>query len=95
MVTLRIHLDDSDDSNGTLKVVPKSHQNGRLSAEMIQNFRQANGIVTCSVKRGDAILMRPLLVHSSSIGTNPKHRRVIHLEYSAENLPNGLEWYGS
>jgi ectoine hydroxylase-related dioxygenase (phytanoyl-CoA dioxygenase family) len=95
ILTLRFHLDDANETNGALKVVPNSHKHGRLSATKIQNLRQANGMMICSVKRGDAILMRPLLVHSSSSGTSPKHRRVIHLEFSAENLPNGLEWYGS
>jgi ectoine hydroxylase-related dioxygenase (phytanoyl-CoA dioxygenase family) len=95
IVALRIYLDDADESNGALKVVPKSHRLGRLNAKEIQNLRKANKTVACSIKRGEVFLMRPLLVHSSSAGTNPKHRRVIHVEYSREKLPNGLEWYGS
>jgi ectoine hydroxylase-related dioxygenase (phytanoyl-CoA dioxygenase family) len=95
IIALRIHLDDSDETNGALKVVPKSHKNGRLSAEEIQNLLKANKTELCSIKRGKAFLMRPLLIHASSKGINPKHRRVIHVEYSAENLPNGLEFYGS
>ena len=37
--------------------------------------------------------MRPLLLHASASGTAPGHRRVVHLEYAAEPLPGGLEWY--
>jgi hypothetical protein len=37
--------------------------------------------------------MRPLLLHASASGTREGHRRVIHLEYAAEALPDGLEWY--
>ena len=37
--------------------------------------------------------MRPLLLHASASGTALGHRRVIHLEYAAEALPEGLEWY--
>lgn len=95
ILAMRIHLDDADETNGALKVVPKSHNQGRLSAAEIQNLRKANRIEICRIKRGDAFLMRPLLVHSSSAGTSPKHRRVIHIEFSAESLPSGLEWYGS
>ena len=95
MLTMRIHLDDADETNGALKVFPTSHQKGRLSATNIQNLRINHQAEICCVKRGQAFLMRPLLVHSSSAGTNPKHRRVIHIEFSAETLPNGLEWYGS
>lgn len=95
MLAVRIHLDDADEANGTLKVIPKSHKNGRLSSFEIAELTKANKTEICRIKRKDAFLMRPLLVHSSSAGTNPTHRRVIHIEYSAENLPNGLKWYGS
>ncbi len=95
MLTLRFHLDDADSSNGALKVIPKSHQSGRLSADEIKFRRQANETRVCSVKKGDCLIMRPLILHSSSAGTRPKNRRVIHFEFSAEDLPNGLSWYGS
>lgn len=95
MLTVRIHLDDADETNGALKVISKSHKLGRLSADEIQILRKSNKPEICCVESGEAFLMRPLLVHSSSAGTNPTHRRVIHIEFSAENLPNNLEWYGS
>ena len=95
MLAVRIHLDDNDETNGVLKVIPKSHKSGRLSAEDIQNLKTNENVKICRTKRGEAFLMRPLLVHSSSAGTRPTHRRVIHIEYAAENLPNNLEWYGS
>ena len=95
MLTLRFHLDDADEKNGALKVIPKSHENGRLSADEIKLTREANAAYVCSVKKGDCLIMRPLILHSSSAGSNPKNRRVIHLEYAAQDLPNGLKWYGS
>jgi ectoine hydroxylase-related dioxygenase (phytanoyl-CoA dioxygenase family) len=95
MITLRFHLDAADETNGALKVIPRSHKNGRLSAAEINSQRQANETRLCSVKKGDCVIMRPLILHSSSAGTSPKNRRVIHFELSAESLPNGLNWYGS
>lgn len=95
MLTLRFHLDDADETNGALKVIPKTHTKGRLSAEEIKIARKANETVLCSVKKGDCLIMRPLLLHSSSAGSSPRHRRVIHFEMTAENLPNGLIWYDS
>lgn len=95
MLTLRFHLDDTDETNGALKVIPKSHRSGRLSANEIKNWRQANEMLTYRVKKGDCLIMRPLILHSSSAGTSPKNRRVIHLEFSGDDLPNGLDWYGS
>jgi len=95
MITLRFHLDDADETNGALKIIPRSHKNGRLSAEEIKFRRQANETRLCSVKKGDCLIMHPLILHSSSAGTRPENRRVIHLEFSADDLPNGLDWYGS
>ena len=95
MITLRFHLDDTDETNGALKVIPKSHKSGRLSAAEIKSWREANETRLCSVKKGDCLVMRPLILHASSAGTSPKNRRVVHLEFSAEGLPNGLCWYGS
>lgn len=95
MLAIRVHLDDADKTNGALKVFPNSHRNGRLSAAEIQDLKKTNRTEVCNVKRGTAFLMRPLLVHSSSAGTNPVHRRIIHIEFAAENLPDNLEWYGS
>ena len=40
-----------------------------------------------------ALLMRPLLLHASSAAEAPGHRRVIHLEYAVDPLPDGLAWY--
>ncbi|HEY8563497.1 MAG TPA: phytanoyl-CoA dioxygenase family protein [Pyrinomonadaceae bacterium] len=95
MIALRFHLDDADETNGALKVIPKSHRGGRLGAAEIKLRREANETRLCSVKKGDCLIMRPLILHASSRGTNPKNRRVIHFECSPDDLPNGLDWYGS
>jgi hypothetical protein len=36
--------------------------------------------------------MRPLLLHASTVANSPRHRRVIHLEFAADELPDGLAW---
>ena len=36
--------------------------------------------------------MRPLVLHASAAAQSPSHRRVIHIEYASEDLPNGLQW---
>jgi ectoine hydroxylase-related dioxygenase (phytanoyl-CoA dioxygenase family) len=95
MLTLRFHLDDADETNGALKVLPETHKFGRLDATKIQVVKSNNTVTLCVVKKGDCLLMKPLIVHSSSSGTSPNHRRIIHFEFSANNLPNGLQFYGS
>ncbi|MEO6391908.1 MAG: phytanoyl-CoA dioxygenase family protein [Pyrinomonadaceae bacterium] len=92
ILTVRIHLDDTDASNGALKVIPGSHCYGRLDESSMRALIDSAEPTICNVARGGVLLMRPLLLHASSAGTNPAHRRVIHLEFSAQSLPGGLEW---
>ncbi|MBS1507002.1 MAG: WYL domain-containing protein [Bacteroidetes bacterium] len=90
-LTIRIHLDDADESNGALKVIPGS-QNKKLNDSEIQLIVQNSIPQTCAVDAGGIHLMRPLLLHASSKATSQKHRRVLHLEFNASALPNGLVW---
>jgi ectoine hydroxylase-related dioxygenase (phytanoyl-CoA dioxygenase family) len=92
MVTIRLHLDDCDETNGALRVIPGSHRHGRLSASQIADIRSQEAEVLCRTRAGDALLMRPLLLHSSSEALSPSHRRVIHLEYASCQLPGELQW---
>ena len=93
MLTVRLHLDSCDESNGALQVIPGSHQSGRLSAAAIQRLRTQQLATVCSVAAGDALLMRPLLLHSSGRSRTAGHRRVIHIEYTSFALPGGLQWH--
>src|SRR6266403_1181976 len=91
MLAIRIHLDDCAEDNGPLRVISGSHRDGILSDAEIQN-RSKESAAACTVLRGDAILMRPLLLHSSPPATKPSNRRVVHLEFAATELPHGAEW---
>jgi ectoine hydroxylase-related dioxygenase (phytanoyl-CoA dioxygenase family) len=92
MISIRLHLDDSGPENGPLRIICGSHSRGRLSAEQISRWEKGN-CVTCAVPKGGALLMHPLVLHASSACIIPKPRRVIHLEFAAAELPEGLEWY--
>ena len=93
MITLRLHLDDCDANNGALKVIHGSHRHGKLDAAEISRRTTANGPVICEIKKGAALLMRPLILHASSPAQNPSHRRVLHIEFATQDLPNGLKWF--
>lgn len=95
ILTLRIHLDDTDESNGALRLIPGSHARGRLSASKILRLTAASKPTICRVRAGGIVAMKPLILHSSSSGSAPSHRRVLHLEFSPDELPGGLEWYES
>jgi hypothetical protein len=89
-VTIRLHLDDCDATNGALKVVPGSHQRGIVPPETIAAHTAAATV--CAVPAGGVMLMKPLLLHASNRSTSPRPRRVVHLEFSAAELPAGLAW---
>jgi ectoine hydroxylase-related dioxygenase (phytanoyl-CoA dioxygenase family) len=93
MLALRIHLDDCDTRNGALMVISGSHKRGRLTQEAISVWTKTETPTVCEVPRGGVLLMKPLLLHSSSACDRPLHRRVIHFEFSSSGLPEGLSWY--
>ena len=88
--TIRIHLDDTDEGNGALKVILGSHLRNICRIEKI-NWQNTSETI-CSVKAGGAMIMRPLLLHASSRTTTNKKRRVIHIEFSKADLPPGINW---
>lgn len=92
-LTLRIHLDNANKETGVLRVVPGTHRDGRIRSEELLNIVERSEIIECNASPGDVLLMNPLLFHSSRKATTPSHRRIIHIEYSAMELPAPLEWY--
>jgi len=88
--TIRIHLDETDELNGALKVIPQSHKKGIYRPDAI-NLSKENETV-CNVKKGGVMIMRPLLMHASGRTANNKKRRVIHIEFSNKQLPDVLNW---
>jgi len=88
--TIRIHLDDTDEHNGALKVVPGSHLKGVYRPETIDWTKES--MLTCNVDKGGIMIMRPLLLHASDRATGNNNRRVIHIEFANTSLPDGLNW---
>ena len=92
MLTARIHLDDVTDENGPMQVIPGSHRTGKVSS-MDESKCQ-----TVLAKRGDVLLIRPLVEHNS-VPSRPggvQHRRILHLEFASfSHLPDGYEWHES
>jgi hypothetical protein len=90
LLAVRVHLDECGPNDGPLRVVPKSHQLGIVPSERAVTFRQ--GEVTCLAARGDALLLRPLVLHSSSKASGTSRRRVLHLLFGPASLPDGVAW---
>jgi ectoine hydroxylase-related dioxygenase (phytanoyl-CoA dioxygenase family) len=92
MVSVRLHLDDCPKDNGALRVIAGSHSNDTLEERLIQDLAERSVAVTCAMQRGGALVMRPLLLHASSASSIPGHRRIIHFDYAATELPTGMGW---
>ena len=93
MLTLRIHLDASNADTGGLRVIPGTHAYGRIGSKRLLEIVEESQVQECTANPGDVLLMNPLLFHSSRKAVNPRHRRIIHIEYSAMDLPHPLAWY--
>jgi ectoine hydroxylase-related dioxygenase (phytanoyl-CoA dioxygenase family) len=90
MLTARIHLDATTEANGPLRVIPGSHRDGKTLK--LGDLPP----VTLYAKRGDVLLIRPLVTHCSnrSLPNTNRHRRILHLEFaSGRELPGGYEWH--
>lgn len=92
MVAVRLHLDPCGEANGPLRVLPGTHRAGKLTHVEIESLVASRNEATVTAERGAAILMHPLLLHASSPASAPSHRRVLHIEYAAMNLPEPLVW---
>ena len=66
VLALRVHLDDSTEHNGPLRVLPGSHKRDVLSDEEMERMVPETAPVECVVRRGGVLAMGPLLIHSSS-----------------------------
>ena len=83
VLALRVHLDESSDRNGPLRVLPGTHLMGVLTDDAIEQLASQIAAVDCVVPAGGVIAMRPLIVHASSKSLIEAPRRVLHIEYAA------------
>ena len=93
MLAVRVHLDDCGPADGPVRVLPGSHRVGRLSSSAIDAWRGGAEAVDCLAERGAIVALRPLLLHATSPATAAAHRRVVHIEFAAEELPAPLDWH--
>jgi ectoine hydroxylase-related dioxygenase (phytanoyl-CoA dioxygenase family) len=91
MLTLRLHLDDCDARNGALRVLAGSHEIERVDAQQAVSTEESR-VVICVAQAGDVLAMRPCILHSSCKAERPGRRRILHIEYAAQELPPPLQW---
>jgi hypothetical protein len=81
LLAVRLHLDDCDHDNGPLRVASGSHREGVWRSADLAGVTGKFRADICLAREGEALLMRPLLLHASSPATTPRHRRVLHFVY--------------
>ena len=90
LIAVRIHLDDCDEGNGALRVVPGSHKYGRLNPRDVLRNRDRHGEQTIPVNRAGAMIMKPLLLHASSKSSSFAPRRVLQFVLAPLMLAHSL-----
>lgn len=94
MVTLRAHLDACDENNAPLMIAPGSHRLGRVPVDEIESVPERLGYETCLADAGDVWLYATAIIHASEAARVPRHRRVLQVDFSSDELPGGLAWLG-
>jgi ectoine hydroxylase-related dioxygenase (phytanoyl-CoA dioxygenase family) len=87
LLAVRVHLDACGADDGAIEAIPGSHRDERMDADSAGRARAA-----LEAGKGDALLMRPLVLHASRKATGTSRRRVLHFVFGPERLPHGLEW---
>lgn len=94
MVTLRAHLDDVPAANAPLLIAPGSHLHGRVAVNDTDKIIALCGTASCLAEAGDIWLYATPILHASEKAAVPASRRVLQVDYAAEELPGSLEWLG-
>lgn len=94
MLTLRIHLDPVPKTNAPLLVAPGSHRLGRIAEADVPTVVSECGVAACLAEARDVWIYATPILHASERASVATQRRVLQVDYSAENLPGGLQWLG-
>jgi hypothetical protein len=95
MLTLRVHLDSVGADNAPLLRAPGSHRLGRIAEAEVSSVVANCGTFVCLAKAGDVWIYATPILHASDAAVSPTRRRLLRqIDYSARDLPAGLEWLG-
>ena len=86
LVAVRLLLDDCQHGHGPLKVFTGTHQYVRINESTLPQLRDQKREQEYTLSKGEAVMMRPLIVHSSSKAIQTNGRRVLHFLYAPGDL---------
>lgn len=94
MLTIRVHMDSTDANNAPLLIARGSHRYGRVAEGEVLPLVENSLVHACLADRRDIWLYATPILHASEAARMPRRRRVLQIDYSADGLPDGLEWMG-
>jgi hypothetical protein len=92
MVTLRLHLDPTPETNAPLLVALGSHRLGRVAEVDVAEVAHRHEIATCEAGVGDIWAYATPILHASETSRDPARRRVLQVDFADFGLPGGLRW---
>ena len=88
MLALRLHLEPCTETDGPLKVYPRTHHHIDYAPDSAQDREE----ITLTAATGTVIAMRPMTLHASSKASGHSKRRLLHFLMGPADLPYGLQW---
>ncbi len=92
MLFVRVHLDDTAESNGAMRIALGSHEAGFVSATHALEVASRYPEEICEAKRGDILILKMLTLHRSKPSQTGSSRRAIRIDFAPFDLPSPLEW---
>ncbi|WP_257349661.1 phytanoyl-CoA dioxygenase family protein [Pseudalkalibacillus decolorationis] len=98
MLAASVHLDDSNEENGCLRVVPESHKEGALPHVGRHYLDQKDYPISigtpCPAEAGDVLFFNYLTIHGSNVNQSTRNRRNLLFQYrEASDFPTSKEHF--
>ena len=89
-IVIMIFLDDSDENNGHLRVVPKTHKMKGWIEENIDDKTKHKDEIFLDVKKSSVVFMDANLWHSGTTNKTGQRRRVLFMDVRLRDIPQLL-----
>ena len=87
-----VHLDETGTDEGCLELALGSHRFGKTKSCEASRLAGERDNELCLAGPGDVLFAKALILHRSRPSRSGRSRRTVRVDYSADNLPNPLEW---
>ncbi len=91
VIALRLHVDPCPAGAGPLEVIPGTHRTLHDAAARHQLISTIPAKIL-AVAPGDILVMSPLILHRSRRMECGGTRRILHVEFTCQSLPDPLRW---